>query len=111
MYRQAFLCENIGDLWWEPDHQIWKWMEGDVYVSMTRRENAVFCHFAAKPSALRHLREATTEFVELVFELMPWCQVVMGSITKDSVAKLMEKCGFEHVINHEYLKVYARYRT
>lgn len=110
MYRQALLCEDIGDLWWEPDHQIWRWMDGEVYVSMTRRENAVFCHFSAKPSALRLLKSATNEFVDLVFELMPWCQVVMGSITKDSVAKLMEKCGFEHVVNHEYLKVYARFR-
>lgn len=110
MFRQAFLCEDMGDLYWEPDHQVWRWMESEVYVSMTRRENAIFCHFSATPEALRHLKKATNELVSLLFELNPWCQVVMGSIKRDSVARLMEKCGFEHVINHEYLKVYARYR-
>ncbi|MBC2659748.1 hypothetical protein H7A76_30310 [Pseudomonas sp. MSSRFD41] len=110
MFRQAFLCEEVGDLWWEPDHQIWKWLEGDVYVSMTRRENAIFCHFSAKHAALRKLRAATNEFVDLVFGLMPWCEVVMGSIELRSVAKVMEKCGFEHVVSHEHLKVYARFR-
>lgn len=110
MFRQAFLCEDMGDLYWQPDHQVWRWMESEVYVSMTRRDNAIFCHFSAAPEALRHLKKATNELVSLLFELNPWCQVVMGSIKRDSVARLMEKCGFEHVINHEYLKVYARYR-
>lgn len=111
MYRQAFLCEEMGDIWWQPDHQVWRWVETEVWVSMTRREDAIFCHFSAKPEALRHLKKATNELVALLFELNPWCKVVMGSITRDSVARLMEKCGFEHVIDHEYLKVYARYRT
>lgn len=111
MFRQAFLCEEMGDLWWQPDHQVWRWVEAEVWVSMTRREDAIFCHFSAKPEALRSLKKATNELVALLFELNPWCQVVMGSITRDSVARLMEKCGFEHVIDHEYFKVYARYRT
>lgn len=111
MFRQAFLCEEMGDLWWEPDHQVWRWLDAEVWVSMTRREDAIFCHFSAGKGALRHLKAATEEFVNLAFELMPWCQVIMGSITLSSVAKLMERCGFEHVVTYEYLKVYARYRT
>lgn len=110
-FRQAFLCEEVGDLYWEPDHQIWRWLKGRVYVSMTRREDALFCHFSSLDRSGRKLREATEEFLALAFALMPWCRVIMGSIELPSVARLMIQCGFEHVVDHEHLKVYARFRT
>jgi len=87
MFRQALLCEDMGDLYWEPDHQVWAWCDAEVYVSMTRREDALFCHFSAKPEALRQLRAATEEFVDFAFDVMPWCRVIMGSIKRDSVAR------------------------
>lgn len=110
MFRQAFLCEEMGNLWWEPDHQVWRWLDAEVWVSMTRRDNVLFCHFSASKDAVKRLQDAINEFVELCFVLMPWCQAIMASITKNSVARLVVRCGFEHVINHEYLKVYARFR-
>ena len=110
MFTQANLCEDMGDLWYEPDHQVWKWNDGDLYVSMTRRGPAMFCHFYAKPQALRSLKQIIEEFCTLAFSLMPWCAAIMASVKLGSVARLVKKCGFEHVISHKQLTVFARYR-
>lgn len=110
MFRQAFLCEEMNGLWWEEDHQVWRWLDGEIYVSMTRRENTVFCHFSAKGASVRRLKDAIDEFCELVFGLMDWCMAVMACIKRDSVERLVKRCGFVHVVDHKYIKVYARYR-
>lgn len=110
MFRQAFLCEDLRGLWWSPGYQVWRWLDGDIYASMTREDDVVFCHFSAWGASVRRLDAAIMEFCDLVFEMMPWCKAVMACIKRDSVARLVKRCGFRHVIDYNYLKVYARYR-
>ncbi|QZA71255.1 hypothetical protein AH02_10 [Pseudomonas phage AH02] len=111
MFRQVYLCEGIGNLYWMPGYVIWKWSEADVFVSLIRDESALFCHFAASGEGVRRLKQAINEFCCKVFDDFPWCFAVMACITLESVVRLVRKCNFSHVIDHDYLKVYARYRT
>nr|WP_294975016.1 hypothetical protein [uncultured Pseudomonas sp.] len=109
-FRPANLCEDMGGLYWEPKYQVWRWTKGRIYASLTREEDAIFCHFSAAPSSVRDMKEAVNDFCALAFELLPWCTMIMGCIKRDSVVRLVKKCGFVHVIDHKDLKIYVRYR-
>ena len=109
-FRPAFLCEDMGALYWEPKYQVWRWTKGRIYASLTREGDAIFCHFSALDS-VKHMKEAVNDFCALAFELLPWCTMIMGCIKLESVVRLVKKCGFVHVIDTCGLKIYARYRT
>lgn len=109
-FRQAYLCEEVNGLWRSEGYEVWRWLEGYIYVSLVRQEDVLFCHFSADRASVRLLKQAIDEFCATVFDLMPWCKAVMACIKRDSVTKLVKRCGFTHVIDHNYLKVYARYR-
>lgn len=108
-FRDTYLCEDTKGLWLTPGYLCWRWVKHEVYVSLMRQEDALFCHFSAGKAAVKHLKQAINEFCGLVFALMPWCNKVMACIKRPSVERLVKKCGFEHVLDHEYLKVYARF--
>ena len=109
MFRDVYLCEDVKGLWMSPGYTCWRWLDHEVYVSMIRQEDALFCHFSAGKQAVRYIKQAVNEFCCLVSDMMKWCNKIMACITLPSVERLVRKCNFEHVIDYEYLKVYARF--
>lgn len=85
-------------------------MDGDVFVSLTRKGDAIVCHFYAGKTALRRLREATEDFCNQAFEMMPWCKMIIGCMRLRSVVKVISSCGFFHVVDSKGVKIYARSR-
>ncbi len=109
MFRDMRMCEDPKGLWISPGYTYWRWVEHEVYVSLIREEDALFCHFSAGKQAVRYIGEAIEEFCALISAIMPWCNKIMACIKRPSVERLVKRCGFIHVIDHEYLKVYARF--
>lgn len=109
MFRQAYLCEDMGGLYWTPDYQVIRWLGGKVYISFTQHGNALACHFSSDRASLSKLRDVIHEFFLFVRETMPWCTMTIGSIKRESVVRLFKSCGFWHVQDRAEVKIYARY--
>lgn len=94
------------------DHLVFRWNHPGckVLFSVCRRGSAASCHFASDKAGLRLLRTAINDFVNYVFWLFDWCTIVTAQVEKSSVAKLIEKCGFEYWFNADDIMVYKRLR-
>jgi len=99
------LCTNDNYLVFRWDHP-----ECKILFSVSQRGKAANCHFASDKAGLRFLKEAIGEFCEFVFWIFDWCTMVMAIVERDSVARLCEKSGFQHVIDVEDNKIYVRHK-
>lgn len=92
------------------DHLVYRWVRDDckVLFSVTRLGDAVSCHFASDKAGLRHIKKAIDEWCQFVFETLNWCTMVIAQIVKPSVARLVEKCGFNPVGEVDGILIYAR---
>ena len=82
----------------------------DVMFSYSQRGKAISAHFAADKSGIRHLRMAINDFCEWAFFHYPWARMILAQIKKPSVERLVQKCGFSFVTEHEDIRVYMRGR-
>jgi hypothetical protein len=108
-FRQVMLCEETYGLYYTPAHEIWLWLEGRIFMSLTRHGDAISFHFSADRGSLRKLQYALHDFTQQVIASFPWCQMLIGCVKLDSVARLARALGFYHVIDHSDVKIYARY--
>lgn len=67
-------------------------------------------HFSASKKDLRLIRPAIEAFISWIFAEYPWCRMILATIKKPSVKRLVERVGFEHVIDSEGQSVYMRAR-
>lgn len=101
---------ETGFLYTSDKHLNFKWNNPNcnIIFSMTRQGNAVVGHFISDKAGLRKLEQALNEWCEFCFLLFDWCEMVIGIITKPSVVRLAEKCGFKYVASFGNKKVYVR---
>jgi hypothetical protein len=97
-----------GDLLVDENHLVFKWIDGNIFFSVSRRGNAASCHFACDKNSLRDLKQAIDEFVEFVFWIFDWATMVMAQVRKQSVARTIKKCGFFPIGEAEGITVYVR---
>lgn len=92
------------------NYLIFRWDREDckILVSVSRRGNAASCHFASDKKGLRHLKQAINEFIEFCYYSFPWCTMMMGFISIDSVARIVKKCGFVELEKLQDCTVYVR---
>lgn len=85
-----------------------EWEERRVLFSMTRRGDALSCHFTSDKDGLRHIKSAIHDFCNWAFSIFKWCKMIIALIKKPSVARLVSKCGFSHIGNNDSAAIYVR---
>ncbi len=101
MINQVYTDENyLVVLWLGPR---------DVMFSYAQRGKAMSCHFATDDGQ-RYVREALEEFFTWIFKHYRWCQMILAQIKAPSVVRLVERMGFQFVIEADGHKVYQRGR-
>jgi len=94
-------------------HIVYRWVHPDckILFSVARLgEGGCSAHFASDKQGLRHLKEAIEEWCNFLFEKYEWCTMILAKTIEPSVGRLITKCGFEHVVDYNHIKAYARYR-
>ena len=91
-------------------HTVFRWHEPGckILFSATRQGNAMSCHFSSDRRGLRKLKQAIDEFCNFCIETYKWCTMIIAKIKKNSVVRLVEKCGFKFVLAACGGKIYAR---
>ena len=68
---------------------------GKVVFSMTRRGDAMLCHFSAEKKALRDVKQAVAEFIAWVFYVSPWCKMICApAYPKSGIERMLRRFGF-----------------
>lgn len=83
--------------------------KGKVVFTFARRGEALDCHFAADKKALRHIREAISDFIAWVRKNITWCKMIIAAINRRSVVKTVTKLNFNYVTELDGHSIYARY--
>ena len=83
--------------------------KGKVVFTFARRGDALDCHFAADKKALRHIREAISDFIAWVRKNILWCKMLLASIEKNSVVKVVSSLNFKYVTTNQGYKIFGRY--
>ena len=107
-------------MWYIPDdlmgaptskvHSALGWNKnGNVVFTFCKKGNALDCHFSANKKALRHIKEAITDFISWVRMNIPWCKALIAATQKRSVQKMISKLNFKHLADAKHCKIYARY--
>lgn len=111
--RFAPYGEDVENLPYDDNYLVFKWLEPecDVYFSVARRGNAASCHFSSDKRGLRRIKQAINEFVEFVFYLFDWCNMVIAFITRPGVMRIVEKCGFFHAAHSDESEIFVRPRN
>jgi hypothetical protein len=107
--------EYFGDLKRLPtseNHINFRWLNDDCIIlfSVCQQGEAASCHFSSDRKGLRRLREAINQFVEFVFWLFDWCEMIIAKVLKRSVCKLLEDCCFSFVAKFGNVSIYERKR-
>ena len=94
------------------NHVLCEWQgDGRVVFSATRKGDAIFFHFAAEKKALRQLKLAMLEYIDLVLDSCEWCTMLVTAISKPSVCRLAESVGGIFIAeDSEGMKIYMRLR-
>lgn len=81
---------------------------GCVVFSYAQRGKGINAHFSSDKEGLRHLKAAIEDFCGWIFNTYTWCEFIFAMIKKNSVVRLVKKCGFTHLIDHGGYTVYMR---
>lgn len=87
-----------------------KWNNGDVLISVTRKGNAASCHLWSDRRGAKELRNAINDWCEFCFWLFDWCEMIIGVINKKGLIPIAKDCGFQHIKTINDNHVYARPR-
>ena len=69
-------------------------MGSRITFSYARKGKGMDCHFAADKTSLRSLKGTINAFCEWIFHDYPWCECIFAVVDKNSVDRLVKKCGF-----------------
>jgi len=94
----------------DENHLNFRWAEPrcKVLFSVSRQGNGASCHFASDKAGMMKIRTAINEFCEFVFDIFPWCEMIIAKIKLQKVVNLVKRCGFEKLISANGLHVYIR---
>lgn len=103
---------DLMDLPHDDNHLVFRWLEPGckILFSVSRQGNGASCHFATDRDGLRKVKQAIVEFCEYCFDVYDWCTMVLAKTKKQSVGRLISKCGFEYVGRLDNVTAYARYK-
>lgn len=110
MFRPAYHCEDWLGIAEDENHFVVKWMAANVFFSCCQKGNSISAHFSAEREAIRHLKQAIDEFCRWAFDVMPWCRMIFACIVRQSVARLVVKCGFSFLETRDDLQIYVRFQ-
>ena len=84
----------------------------NVYFSVTKLDNVISAHFSSDTGGLRLMKEAINEGFDFLMDQYEWCEKVAAVVKRESVGRLIEKCGFvkKAYNENEQLYVYERER-
>jgi hypothetical protein len=87
-----------------------QYQDKEIYFTFAQRGKAMAAHFSASREDLRLIKPAIEAFISWIFAEYPWCRMILATIKKPSVKRLVERVGFEHVTDSEGKSVYMRAR-
>jgi hypothetical protein len=81
----------------DENYRVYKWDRPDcaVYFSSTQKGEAIYCHLASDRAGLRHLKTAIADYERFLFDQFPWCRMIIVTISRPSIMRLVDKCGFK----------------
>lgn len=96
----------------DANHVVFRWIESDckILFSVARVGKGCSCHFASDKNGLRHIKQAINEFCEFLFRKFKWCNMILAKVEKNSVERLIRKCGFAKVGALDNVTAYMRGR-
>lgn len=80
---------------------------GKVVFSATMMGEGLSCHFATDREGMREIKPAINEFCEWAFDVFQ-CKVIFAMISRESVVRLVKKCGFSHLLTCDEGVIYVR---
>ena len=95
------------------DYMVLEWSDGAhrvVFSFCQQGEGGVDAHFAAERGSLRFVKPAIMDFIKWAFWALPWSEVILAKVEKASVARVVEKCGFDLLCKVPEGAVYTRVR-
>jgi len=102
---------DLLELSYNENYAIVEWEgPGRILFSFAQKGDkpALLCHFSSDSDGLRHIKTAIDDFAHYVRETMPWCKMLLATIDRPSIKRLVEKCSFELVISNGSSCAYAR---
>ncbi len=86
--------------------------DGHTTFSYTKQGKGMNCHFACDHEALRRSKQVINGFCEWLFSQYAWCECIFAIVNKQSVDRLVKKCGFELIATDiKQQRIYTRLRT
>lgn len=95
-----------------PEAIVVEWVESDcrVVFSYARQGNGITAHFAAGKESLREVKTAINDFCEWALWAYDWCEMIFAIIGKESIERIVKKCGFKYLTPADQYQVYMRAR-
>lgn len=100
-----------------PDDDLYGLYMDENYIALTYGDNirfsfadrgkAISAHFSANKQGLRDIKPAIGAFCRWAFDEYG-AEMVLAQTKKDSVARLVERCGFEYAFTKDNCRVYGR---
>ena len=81
---------------------------GRVVFSFAQRGNALSAHYAANKEGARNIKQAINDFCDWAFYEFEWCTMIMAMIQKESVERIVKKCGFVFLGECKKARIYVR---
>ena len=98
------------DIYFDKNYWCVQYKDKQIFFTFSQRGKAISAHFSASRKDLREIRGAIENFINWIYTIYPWCEMIMATITKPSVKRLVERIGFDHVCDAEGKSVYVRAR-
>lgn len=94
------------------NHLVFRWIEPNckVLFSVCRQGNGASCHFASDKKGVFKIKRAINEFCEFVFWAFDWCEMIIAKINRESVTKLITRCGFIIIYSKNNKSIWIRCR-
>lgn len=102
---------DLNGLYVDENYLVFKWNgPGKILASAAQRGKAITAHLSSDKAGLRHLKQAVNDFCYYAFWLFD-CVMILAQVTKQSVGRLILKCGFDYIGHDDGIDYYARSKT
>lgn len=91
------------------NHLVFRWTNHDckILFSCAEKQDGLSCHFASDKKGLRLLKKAINEWCDFVFSSTDYTKI-LAVTGKESINRLIKKCGFIEVIKGDSAWLYWR---
>ena len=102
MYKFKLYYSDTGALPTNEHYLNFKYLDPSCHILFSvcqQGEKAVRVHFSSDKKGLRPLKEVINNFCEFIFDIFPWCEIIIAVVQKESVERIAQKCGFDKIEN------------